>query len=171
MRIEPDVTVDDDLIGLMITAAREHVEVQTGRQLITSEIVEVFDSFPPGAANTHGGRLHLQRVPVQSVESVGYLEKGVLATWDSGEYRVDTIFEPAAIVPVYGESWPVPDKTAGAVRVTYTAGYSTAADVPSDLKQQILKIVSEMYEYREPRVSEKRTNVDLALERWRVKTF
>jgi hypothetical protein len=46
LRVDPDVTTDDDLIELYIQAAREFVEYSTGRSFVSKGYVQVHDAFP-----------------------------------------------------------------------------------------------------------------------------
>jgi uncharacterized phiE125 gp8 family phage protein len=45
LRIDDDITSDDDLIEALISAAREHAEHITGRSFITRTLEAALDSF------------------------------------------------------------------------------------------------------------------------------
>lgn len=150
---------DDELIAVMITAAREAAEVKVGRSLCTQTWRLTLDSFPGGSmAGVPYGRafgipphaILLERPPVQSVTSIKYDDMaGVEQTVSSTLYKVELSSEPARITPVFGQIWPIPLPQIGAVRVTYVAGYGGADAVPAGIRQWILMQVGTMYANRE----------------------
>jgi uncharacterized phiE125 gp8 family phage protein len=79
-------------------------------------------------------------------------ETGVTATLAPSTYVVDPDSEPGRIVLARGKSWPaVTLATAGAIKVTFKAGYGdTAASVPQRIKQTLLLLIGHWYENREP---------------------
>lgn len=138
---------EDGLLERRITAAREALEIATGRAFISQTWRYSFDSFPPG-----GGALPLPRPRLISVSSVKYYDSdGTLQTWSSSNYQTDTDSEPGRLAPVPGVVWPTAqDDRLAAVQVTYTAGYGTAAsDVPSAIQQAVLLLACHLYENRE----------------------
>jgi len=167
-----DVSDDDDLITAYIQTAREYVEAVTRRALLTQTLELRLDEWPDGEA------IYLPRPPVQSVESVTYLdEDGNEQSFDASNYVVDTTCVPARVVLVSGVSWPSDDLyPAGAVRVRYVAGWSSAGDVPRPIRQAILMLVGHWYENREATVAVGNTHVvpfavDALLWSWRVLQF
>jgi len=147
--LKVDTTADDDLIGELITAAREYVEAYLGQALITQTIQEKWDTVPP-VINGKEPTLELTVHPVQSVTSITYVDTdGNTQTLDSGNYDVDTHRDVARIRIGYGESWPSLRSEINALTVTYVAGYgATAATVPAYLVQAIRLIVADMYDNR-----------------------
>lgn len=139
-----DIDDDDDLIGGLIVAARQHVEAHTRRALMTQTWELVRDYFPAG-----GIRVPLP--PLQSVESITYIdEDGGEGVVPAEDYLVDTAQQPGRIVLRNGASWPaVTLQEVGGVRVRFTAGYGDAEDVPQGIKQAILLLVGTLYENRE----------------------
>lgn len=139
-----DDTGQDQLLAALVQAAREKVEGDTGRQLVSATVRERFDCFP------EDGPIRLSLAPVQSVTSVAYVDAdGDSQTLDAADYRVDAESEPARIEPAYGEAWPAAQEVVNAVTVTYLAGWATAAAVPQSLKQAILLLVGHWYANRE----------------------
>lgn len=145
LRVEPDQTDEDTLIGDLIVAARQHIELVTGRAFVTQTWQYVLDAFP-------SDEIRLPRPPLQSVTSVKYkLEDGTDETLDSGQYVVDITAEPGLIVTAPGYDWPTDTLyPSGAVTVEYKAGYGDAAsDVPTGIKQGLLLLLGHWYENRE----------------------
>lgn len=147
MRLHLRVDHDDEdaLIQALITAARQHAETVTRRQLVTATWELREDAFPSGP------EWPLPLPPLQSVASVKYLgEDGTEQTFDASNYVVDTASEPGRIVLKPGASWPSgPLYPAGAARVRFVAGYGGASAVPEPIKAAIKLIVAHLYEHRE----------------------
>jgi len=159
-------TTDDTYINTLITAARQWAEMHMGRICITQTITEKWDWFPVGCV------MDLRWVPVQSFTSVGYLDSnGDTQTWDASKYAVDTIAQPCRIAPKYGETYPQTRAQINAVTLSYVAGYASAGDVPTPIKQAILLMVGEMYEQRETSVKQLPTSVEYLLQPFRIEGF
>jgi len=145
------VTIDNDdlLIFGMIQAAREHLEVVTRRQFLTATWVYALDAFP--ASNI----IALPRPPLQSISLVEYLDSNNIRqvlTLDT-DYGIDTLSEPGRLYLLPNKTWPVTYEVPSAVKITYVSGWSSAALVPSGLKQLIYLLVGHFYEHREAAVS------------------
>jgi uncharacterized phiE125 gp8 family phage protein len=120
---------DDALIGRLVTAAREHVENETGRALVAATYRERFPVFD--------GTMQLPLWPVSAVASVSYLGgDGARVTVDPTGYVVESDW--STIGPL--SAWPSP---ATSVVVEYT---TAPADIPEALKQAILLRVQADYE-------------------------
>lgn len=148
-QVREDGSDSDTLIAALITAAREYVEERTGRALITQTWSLAMDGPPCG-----NDAIRLPRPPLQSVTSVVYVdEAGADQTWAVANYRVDTHSEPARIALASDAVWPIPQFVAGAVTVTYVAGYGDTPDtVPQAIRQAILLLVGHWYDHRSPEV-------------------
>jgi uncharacterized phiE125 gp8 family phage protein len=111
LRLEAD-TEEDALIASLVTSAREIIETQTGRALITQTWELTLDRFPCGtvgygASWVRTTQIQLPKPPIQSVTSVKYIDTdGVLQTLASTEYTVDTTSMRGRIVPAWGKVWP-----------------------------------------------------------------
>jgi uncharacterized phiE125 gp8 family phage protein len=145
LHLRVDHSDEDALIQALITAARQHAETVTRRQLVTATWELREDAFPPGL------EWMLPLPPLRSVTSIKYLdENGVEHMFSSANYIVDTASEPGRIVLKSGSSWPGgPLYPANAVRVQFTAGYGDAADVPEPIRAAIKLLVGHLYEHRE----------------------
>lgn len=155
-----DVTDDDALITLLISAARRYAEVYTGRSFITQQWRLVLDSFPGPSMigvpygvpfSLPGHAILLEKGNVQSVQSITYTAMdGTTATMPSTDYVVEAVSNPARITPVFGKIWPIPLPQIGAVQVNFTAGYGPAeTDVPEGIRQWIMLRAGTLYENRE----------------------
>lgn len=138
-----DTTDYDAMLGGYITACREAVEKHTRRTLISTTYELYFDNFP--------FVIELIRPPVQSVTSIIYIDDdGVSQTLSSPLYRTDLVSLYPRITPAYGEVWPTTQAISNAVKVTYIAGYgSAAASVPAALKECIKSLCADLFEHPE----------------------
>ncbi len=130
----------------LIKAARQKVELDTGRALITQRWKAILDDFP-------GSRfIVLPKTPLSSVVSVKYYNSsGVLTTISSADYLVHTATTPGAIELRSGLSWPVTREEAQAVEILFEAGYGAAgAAVEHQLRHAIKFLVSHWFSVREP---------------------
>lgn len=131
---------DDYLNDIIIPSARQRVERETHRALISQQWRLTLDAFPDGA-------VHVPLPPLISVDAITYLDPdGDSQTLSSALYRVVTTGSPGRIVPTYGYYWPSTRDIAGAVTVDYTAGY---ASIPGAIISAILLLVGHLYENRE----------------------
>jgi uncharacterized phiE125 gp8 family phage protein len=143
-RIPTTYTAEDTYIDGLITSARVYLERRTGRQIVTATWNGFDDEFPEW-------ELELPRFPLASVTHVKYYDSdGVLQTFDSAKYIVDTASQPGVIVPAPDQEWPdVQTDRRNAVEVRFIAGQAVAS-VPGDIKQLVKFLVAHLYENREP---------------------
>jgi uncharacterized phiE125 gp8 family phage protein len=150
---------EDSLLTALIVAARELVEQDTSRALLTQTwALKLHDWFVD--------KLELPRAPLQSVTSIKYLDSaGVEQTLPASYYDVDTHREPGVIWRDEDAVWPLVSDDANAITITYKAGYGDAAAAcPGRAKQAILLLVGHWYRVREA-VGQVGTEVALAYER------
>ena len=151
---------EEQLLVLLIGAARRYVESYTGRSLISQGWRLTLDSFPGpslmgvpfGVTFTMPGHaIQLERTPVISVDSITYTAMdSTTQTMPSTDYVADLSGPIARITPKFGKIWPIPLPQIGAVQVNYTAGYgTTAASVPEGIRHWMLMRVGTLYENRE----------------------
>jgi uncharacterized phiE125 gp8 family phage protein len=139
-----DTDADDTLIASLIKAAREYCEGFQRRAYIT-QIWELWlDAFPVVDF------IEIPRPPLQTIASIKYYDTGGLEA-PFEDFFADINQEPGRAVLNYGKSWPsITLKPASGVKITFTAGYgSAAAAVPQKVKQAILLLVGAWYEQRE----------------------
>lgn len=161
LRVDSDLTSDDTLIDMLISAARRYAEAYCGRSFITQKWRLVLDAFPgPSLLGVPAGTSYslpghavlLEKGHVLSVDQIQYQDMaGAWQTMASTDYVAELSGDLARITPVFGKIWPTPTlPQIGAVRIDYTAGYGAAAtDVPEGIRQWILLRLTTMYENRE----------------------
>lgn len=147
LRVEHDA--EDSYIASLVAVAVEHVQTQTGRQLLTATYDISFDRFPAGAEPQL-----LPLAPLQSVSQIVYVDtSGAATTINSAsiaaDYRVVTGTEPGQIAPAYGNVWPYAADVPAAVRYRIVCGYGTASDVPDQILHAVRLLVGHWYENRE----------------------
>lgn len=146
LRIDHDD--EDDLIESYIDAATKYRELVVGEAFVNQEWELTLDSFP---AN---GAIQIPLGPLRDVTFVNYDDPdGLETTLDTDDYAIDTVSRDGWVVLASGASWPTILEAINAVRVRFTAGYGTAADVPASIKQAILLDVGDFYENREAKTA------------------
>lgn len=140
-------TCDDEnaYVTMLIGVARAEAENRMQRTLVPSQWRLALDAFPAAAEP-----ISLAMPPAVTVDSLTYWQAdGTQATMAPSAYLLDSISEPARLVPAPGTSWPTGlQQRPGAVLVTYSAGYATPAHVPLPVKQWMLLAIGDMYERR-----------------------
>jgi len=152
---------EDALIASQIVAARQWIEEQTYRQLITATWDLVLDEFPSGDKP-----IQVPRAPLQSVTSIEYTDTaGDAQTLDASRYVVTASRQPGLIRPAYGLVWPEALDAPDTVTVRFVAGYGTAGAVPELLRAAIKLLVAQLYEFREPVLTASANEVPLGVQR------
>jgi len=142
LNLYTDFTDDDELLDGLISVAVDYVENFTRRALLTQTITLTCDGFPL--------YFEVERPVLQSVTSIQYIDSdGNTQTLDSSKYTVDTASIPARIVEAYGETWPSTQGVINSVTIIYVAGYTSAENVPKQIKQAIKILVGDFYKDRE----------------------
>lgn len=139
-------TEDDTILEAKITEARQHIEDQLGRALVTQTWRLHLHEFPDGEIALPGGK-------VQSVTSVTYLdEDGDSQTLDPSAYQVDIYSRRPIIRRVPGTSWPKTQDTLNAVTVEIVVGYGDPEDVPGGIIAALILIAGDIDENREGQI-------------------
>lgn len=165
LRVDHDA--DDALISGLIAAARAAIEAQASCTLVETTLAAAFDRFPCGEGGGYwyrryrspwsfrtpsagSGPIELPRGPLRQVLGITYLDAdGVERTLDPSVYRVVS-GRRGRVEPKLDQAWPATAPLAGAVAITYTAGYATdAATLPPAAKPATLLLVGTLYEHRE----------------------
>lgn len=137
----------DELLLGMITAARRHVEQYTRRPLVRQKWRMFMDQF--------SDNVDLRPAPVREVDQIQYIDiDGVTQTVATSAY----VFNEAeqTVRRAFNEPWPSARWQSNAVWIDSWSGYySTAtspialrAEVPRDLRQAILMVIEDLYEFR-----------------------
>lgn len=138
---------DDTYIDTLIATARQWVEGEIKRALITQSWVLYLDAFPDV--------INVPFPPFIAVTTFKYTDTdGNPQTVTGSLYQTDIKTEPGRIALAEGQSWPdTQARTFNVVELEYTAGYGAASAVPADLKHVIKFAVKLHYDLREPIVT------------------
>lgn len=146
LKVDGDMTTDDELIMMLIKTARAEAETITGRKLVEGTVTYYLSDFE----TNDGSYIRIPYPPVQSITSITYVDSGsVTQTWDSSKYVLTNTIEPCRIGLAYNETWPSVRGEQNDVTFTYVAGYESPPLIPSPIKIAIMMMVSDMYEHRE----------------------
>lgn len=144
-QLRVDVTDEDTLITALVTAANSYLDGYTGvlgRALLQQTWQVDFDSFGDG--------MRLPVGDVISVTSVTYYDaSNVQQTLATSVYELRTDSTGPFIGLKVNQSWPSSYDRDDAVRVTWTAGYGTAAtSVPEAIRAAAKLLISSWYDNR-----------------------
>ena len=154
-----DIPDDDALIASLILAAREWVEGQTHRALLTQTWDCKYDEWTMEDGNYV---LRLPLAPLQSVTSVTYIDgDGVSQTLSSTLYQVVASTEHPRVVQAYGATWPTLRGQPESVTVRGVFGYTQA---PQTLRLAIKLLVGHWYDHREAAAMGAPVEVPLTIE-------
>lgn len=139
-----DGTDEDVVLEALLVAAREEIEMFTGKTLLATTYALRLDDFPAC------GWVSLPRPPAQSITSITYLDTAnVSQTLATTVYGSDTYTEPGRVYLHSGQSWPSTHETGiNTVTITYVAGY-TLATLPDRFRMVLKLMVGDLYEHRE----------------------
>lgn len=138
-------SAEDGLISSLIVTARQAVEQEIQRPLITQDWALYLDCFPR--------EIEITKCPLESVLSIDYIDAdGAPQVVLVDDYHVDAVSNPARVVLASGASWPATASQPNAVTVNYRAGYGLANAVPLPIKQAMLLIIGHLYVNREANV-------------------
>jgi len=104
---------------------------------------------------TTGYEIYLPFPRLQAVTLLSYVDvNGVVQNMNvSTDLLVDSVSEPARILPAYGTVWPTTREQANAVIIEWTCGYGDdPEDVPACARQWMLANIGTCYELRESNV-------------------
>ena len=134
--------LDDALLTLLVSVAREHGESLTRRSWTPQTLELTLTGFPSSASY-----IELPYGPVSGLLSIKYLvaNDDTEYTFDTSKLRFDFSRLLGRTILKAGETWPT---GAVEVRVRYTAGWA-AAEFPSVLKQWSLVKIASLYSQRE----------------------
>lgn len=142
LRLPTSVTDFDDTITRLIRAARNRVQADQWRQLITATRQQLYDGFPCG-------EFYLPFPPLQEITAFTYIDTaGNTQSLTAGvDYLLDDISEPARIFPMPNTSWPATAcNRPNTVSITYTCGYGEAENVPDETREAILLLIENWFD-------------------------
>lgn len=143
--VDDDITAQDAQILGLIVAMREMAEGITGQAFVQRLLEYRLDAFP----SEDDGRIELPVVPLVSVASVSYVDANGAIQTMSGSPSQFREWTSGAVAPLYGSAWPGTRAEPEAVRIRYTAGYTSVAQVPEKLKLWMRTRISTLNENRE----------------------
>ena len=142
---------EQTFVTTLITTARQIVEGQTWRPLISQSWALQFDKSELTLFISN-----INKAPIISIDTVSYYDTdNVLQTLSLSLYETDIYGNPArfrlkSIPSVYDRM--------GALIVNFTCGYTNAAAVPQAIKQAMLLIIGHLYENRQDVVTGTQVN-------------
>jgi len=133
-------------------------EGELGRAMITQTWAQWVDQAP--------GWVRLKMSPFIALTSVQYYDDaGVLHTATLSDFETRLQGDFVICKPKEGFEWPAADARQDAIKITYTAGFGTAADVPETVKHAILLAVGHWYERRAAATDADLTDIQLGVDR------
>lgn len=144
-----DDSHEDGLLAGYILAARELVENDTSRRLVTQTWRAYFDRAWP---KYFDGRCYrtgivLPLPPLQTVSSITYVDTdGATRTLASDQYRVSRYGHRGLIEPAHGVTWPDVRPQLDAITVEFVCGYTR---IPEPIRHAMLLLIGHFYENRE----------------------
>jgi len=150
---------DDALIQRIIEGVTDEAEKYTKRDFVEREYEtfrNVFGDIEESPVRGCGRYIHLpNRTPVTlrrskllSVTGIEYEKDGNVTIFPLSDIRTIKKDAFSQIVPKQSSHWAIPDPEPQSIRITFTAGYGTAADVPAALKNAILAHSTAVYQNR-----------------------
>lgn len=132
---------DDTYLASLIRVAREHIEMEIGRSLITRTYTATFDFWP----NARFWRLEFPSI--QSVTHIKYYDTtSAQQTFSADNYQVDD----RRIILNYGLSWPDIWDEANGIEIEYVAGFGDdPEDIPEGVRLGIMQLIGYWYNNRE----------------------
>lgn len=139
-QLKIDTYDEDDLLASLITTARQHLEAETGLCLMTQSLRLYLDDWPASEV------IHLPKAPVQTIDTVTvYDENGNAVQASLQDHLLDGQARPARL---WLRNPPLPGRPINGIEIDFTAGYSTATEVPDTLRRAMSLHVATMYAYR-----------------------
>ncbi|NVK33694.1 MAG: phage head-tail connector protein [Rhodobacteraceae bacterium] len=136
-------TQEEELLGDLVKAARQHVERETRRALISQNWRLYLENWPFGRV------IVLPVAPILSVSEVAVYDlDGDRHLLSSDDYQLDKARSPARLRVRPGAGLPL--QNLNGIEVDFTAGYGpTESDVPENLRQSIRMLAAHWFEHRE----------------------
>lgn len=150
-----DIDDDDGYIAGLIVGARQWVEGQTHRFMMTQTWDFTYDYEWPAEVDTMARvrreLIRLPVAPVSSISSISYIDSaGATQTLGASLYKTVIDNDHPRIERAYEQSWPDVRDEASCITVRAIVGYgSNPGDVPQPLRHAILMLAGHWYENRE----------------------
>lgn len=147
LRIDDDITDDDPYVERLINAAWQFIERRSGIVLLDTQFALYLDTWPDSAL------IYLKKKPVTEISKVEYYATDTATDYTelaSTKYQTDVITEPAR---VYIEDSPSLGDKLNAVKVTFKAGYASAATIPENIIKAMEILMGHLYENRQEEIT------------------
>ena len=171
MHLRLDSDADDSYVAICIKAARQWIEGQTKRAIMSQTWDYSIDFGWPHRAGLHRIDYPLNPVAVQAsptIDSVTYIDDdGNSQTLAVSQYTVVARTNNSYLVPAFDVTWPTVRNVPNAITVRFVAGYST---VPEDLNRAVMILAGYYYEIRETGVDAPES-VEALISPFRAATF
>lgn len=155
-RVQCRLTADDDFHDSAVTDARDDAiawfEEEASVSLQERQFLWTEAEF--------SCRMDLPRRPVTAIDSVSYYDEDGI---DTALVEADWYFGDNTIEAAAGTSWPSSSGQRGSVRVTFTAGYSLAEDIPRNAMRAVKLALTAYFDDR--------SNPDLTVARQHADRF
>lgn len=148
-RLRISDTSQDAHLAHLIRSARQRVERETGRALITQSWLERRDAWDgDGRLCAFGTQFKLPKPPLISIDAITtYAADDTPTSHDPADFFIDTLSEPGRLALRPNGEFPQPGRSVGGIEIAFTCGYgSDAADVPAPLIEAIGQLVAAMFE-------------------------
>ena len=143
LHLRVDVTADDDLISSLIMAAAAWVVEYCGAVIGETEVTEYFDAF-------RAKKMPLGAWPVTEVTAIDYITADTVNDYDGSvdvsDVRLISGVQSYITEPTAG--WPDTSTAVACVRVTYTAG-TTTATYCENIRNAMKLLIGFWYQHRE----------------------
>lgn len=141
-----DGSEDDVLVSSLITAARIYIETTIGVILIYENWSYFKDRWP------ENGMMHLPLSPVQTIEEIRLHDNQAgFEQLPTEHFETDLLSSNPRIKLLERRGLTNQARSLNHIEVQFTAGYgANETDVPKDLRQALLLLVSHWFEQREP---------------------
>jgi uncharacterized phiE125 gp8 family phage protein len=155
LKLDPDLTAENQEIADWIVGARELTEEFCKQTWVESTWLLTLDGFPSGCLplNRSAERIALPMGPVLDVVRVSYLDS-VGDRQEITDYQTLLDSVPPAIFPALNRTWPWTNGAAACVEIEYRAGYASggsptdATGVPARVRQTMRAILAKWHENR-----------------------
>lgn len=156
LKIEDDVTEDDELIKALIASSRLECEQQTGLCIARRTIVDRMTNWPEyDSQKNPNASFYLLRYPVDSINSITYRKSNEEddTTIEATEYNLHAGKLLAKVSTLPGKTWPEVDGREGGISISYSAGWSSVSEMPQDLVTAMKLMLTAHYQKRSDSVS------------------
>ena len=142
LRIDSDLTDEDDWLTERIIAAREACESYHGWNYMQRQYELYLDRWP------HKRYIDILKPPLQSVESVKYYDIDD-TEYTFSDYLANAVKIPGRVTLKANCQWPVAElQPENGIVIAFTCGYASADDVPQLIKDCITASVCYWWQNR-----------------------